>query len=346
MVTLSPATLDQAYSTFNVSISHVLTDSDIVPASGGSPGQTQSTTAVPVFGPVSRPRARPVSAPPAARDLAVRDRAAKASGLGFSLAALDFSCKGSGAGPTIALTADMTKTKVDLQPERGSVRAQHQLPAHRSYPVVDLNIGFTGTFTCKLASPDKLAVHIPIPGTPGLVITLSPVFTFGVSEQASVQFQWTPRTVVGFDKGPGIDSDVHVFHSAGDIRPSLSATASADLFLGLHADISLAGLTGVGGDVGPDIPVTYDAPTACVTVDTQLRADLTAKASVFVKDWTFALAKGEFDRKQWYRKCGGQASPSSPASTGPSSQPSHIAIVLRARRRGLDGRRGAAAGER
>ena len=328
VVTLSPATLDEAYSTFNVSISHVLTDSDIVPAPGGPAGQTQSTTARPISGPAagpqarpaSGPRGRPASGPAAARDLAVREPAAKAPGLGFSLGAVDFTCTGSGAGPTIALTADMTKTSVDL-----TLNADPFAPNINflltSYPVVDLNVGFTGTLTCKLDDDAALEVHIPIPGTPGLMVTLSPAFTFSASEQASVDFHWTPRAVVGFDKGPGLDSEVHVFHSGGGVKTGASATGNADLFVGLHADIGLAGLTGVGGDVGPDMPVTYDPRTACLTVYTQLRADLTAKASVFVKNWTFAIAKGEFGRAQTYQKCLGP-SPSSSASTGPSSPPS------------------------
>jgi hypothetical protein len=319
VVTLSPATLDQAYSTFDVSTSQVLTDSDVVPAQAGpgaaSPGQTLTAAATPLYG----PRA-PV--PTAGPELQARDLSASTPALSFSLSALKFSCQskdtGTGAGPSIALTADLTKTSVDLSLDANpSAPNIHFLIT--AYPVFNLNVGFTGTVVCQLSEPDLLKVRIPIPGTPGLVVTLSPVISLSATGQASVDFQWTPRMAVGFDKGPGVSTDVHAFGSSGNV--AASATASADLFVGTHADISLAGRVGVGGDFGPDLPVTYDAAKVCVTVDGQLKADLTASADVFVKNWTFALAEGDFGNRQLYQKCGGQTAPSSPASVSPSSPP-------------------------
>ena len=75
-------------------------------------------------------------------------------------------------------------------------------------------------------------------------------------------------------------------------------------------ELTLFDRIGVGGDFGPDLSVTYDASTACVTADAELKADLTADANLFVKDWTFALASGVFLKGQLYQKC--PSAPSGP----------------------------------
>jgi hypothetical protein len=306
VVTLSPATLDQAYSTFDVSTSQAVTESDVVQASGNAAGQAQTTSATQL--------------PATATVAAARDLADQASDPGYDLSNTAFSCDGSGAGPTMSLSADLSKMSVDL-----SLDANPEAPDIHflitADPVFDINFGFTGTVTCKLSAARFLEIQIPIPATPGLVVDIYPVVTLSAGGQASIQFQWAPRAAVGFDKAPGIDSEVHAFGSSGSV--GINATAGADLFLGFEADLTLAGRVGVGGDLGPDLSATYDAGTGCVTVDGALKADLSASANVFVKSWTFALATGTFAARQLYSKCGGSASTSpSPSSTASSSPPS------------------------
>jgi hypothetical protein len=291
VVTLTPATLDEAYSQFNVSTSQTLTDSDIVPAAATQASQTRSTSATSVSLMSHIEPAAP---------------AAGTSGLGYDLTNTQFDCQGTGAGPTVAVTADLSDTSVDLSLDANPAAPNiHFLIT--SDPVFDLNLGFTGQVTCKLAGQSLLEVRIPVAATPPLVVDLYPVLTLTAGGQASVQFEWKPRAAVGFDEGPGIDSETHGFGSSSKV--DISATAGADLFLGLDAEITLAGAIGVGGDLGPDLSVVYDAKKVCVTVTGELKADLTADADVFVKHWSFALASGVLATLQLWTNCGG-ASPS------------------------------------
>jgi len=294
VVTLSPASLDEAYSTFNVSTSQTVTDSDVVQTPVTQVGQTQSTSATPI--------SLMSHVEPAAPS-------AGTSGSGYDLTKTEFDCQGSGAGPTIAVTADLSDTSVDLSLDANPAAPNiHFLIT--SDPVFDLNLGFTGQVTCKLAGQRLMEIKIPVAATPPLVVDLYPVVTLTAGGQASVQFEWKPRAAVGFDKGPGIDSETHGFGSSTKI--GISAGAGADLFLGLDAELTLAGQIGVGGDIGPDLSVLYDASHVCITVDGELKADLTADANVFVKDWVFALATGVFGKLQLYTNCNGVSASAQP----------------------------------
>ncbi len=310
VVTLSPATLDQAYSTFNVSTSQTVTDSDVVQAAGSQAGQSLTTDATPLSGAQGVAAA---GAPTVARDLA-----AATSDPGYNLSKSAFSCDGSGAGPTLSLTADLSKMSVDLSLDANPAAPNiHFLIT--ADPVFDINLGFTGTVTCTLSAAHFLEIEVPIPATPGLVVDIYPVVTISADGQVSIDFEWSPRAAVGFDKGPGISTEVHAFGSSGDV--TVSATAGADIFAGFEADLTLAGRVGVGGDLGPDLSATYDAGTQCVTVDGATKTDLSASADVFVKKWSFALATGVFGTRQLFHECGAQASPSSSPSTSSSAPP-------------------------
>ena len=294
-----------------MSTSQTLTDSDIVQVPGGPAGQTMTTDAVPLSDTVP-------DAPSTGRPLVARDLADQTSGLGFDISQAAFTCKGSG-DPTIALTADLSDTHFDLSLITTDPAAPSISFLITADPVFNINVDFTGTVTCELSNAHFIEADIPIPGTPDLWVDLYPVLTFDASGQVSIDFQWKPRAAVGFEKGPGIDSEVHGFGSSGSV--AIKAAADADLYLGIHADISLAGRAGVGGDFGPDLPASYDSGTGCVTVDGQAKADLTANASVFVKTWTFTLASGTFDKQQLFHECGPQTSPSPTSTSSPTPSP-------------------------
>jgi hypothetical protein len=304
-VTLTPATLDQAYSDFNVSTSHTVTSSDVVQAPGSQGGQTQSAGAALMPG---------QTAPATGHTAEARLLAQQASGTGYNLSAAEFTCSG-GAGPTISLTADLSNMSVDLSLNADPV-APYMSFLVTADPVFNVNVGFTGTVTCKLAS-HYLEIQVPIPATPGLLVDIYPVVTLSAGGQASINFQWKPRAVVGFTKGNGINDEVHAFGSSGSV--GISASAGADLFLGYEADLTLAGRVGVGGDLGPDLSADYDAGTQCVTVNGATEVGLSASANVFVKNWTFALATGTFDQRQLYQKCGATSTGPGSTSTGSGS---------------------------
>ena len=207
ILTLIPASLSQAYSTFNVSTSQRLTSSEVTESTGQAATPTAGTRLAPA--------------------------AASGSGLSFfplNLSKTSFTCTGSGAGPTVAITADLSQLSVDLSLDTNpSAPSIHFLVT--SDPVFDLNLGFTGQVTCGLAGNVIMEAHIPVPAVPGLVVDFKPVLTLTAGGQASLDFQWKPRAALGFDKGPGISTESHGFGSSGSV--SVSATAGADLFLGL-----------------------------------------------------------------------------------------------------------------
>ena len=266
-VNTTPATLDQAYSTFDVATSIDLSDEDVEPATVTSSGGLRPTR----------------------------------SGTKFSLKNVAFDCQGSGAGPTIVLDADLSKIHLDFALDIYGPSMHFLLTA---YPTFDLNIGFTAQVTCTLSPKEGnvLVAHIPIAGTPPLDLVLKPVMTLTAGGQVSIDFNWSPRAVIGFDQAPGLHSTAYGFGSSASV--GFSGTAGADLFLGLSAEVQLAGRIGIGGDFGPDLQAKWDAVKSCFTVEALLKADLTASADIFVKHWTFALASGEFNRRELYKKCG------------------------------------------
>jgi len=307
VVTLTPATLDQAYSAFDVSTSQTLTSSDvqITGSQDGTPasGQADAVAAAPLS----------AGAPTASSAQPARLTADDAPSFGYDLNDAAFTCTGS-AGPQIALTADLSNMSVDL-----SLNADPTAPNIHflvtADPVFDINVGFTGTMDCKLSDDKFLTATIPVPGAPELDVTFSPYIELTADGQASIDFTWSPRAALGFDKGPGINSETHGFGSSSSV--GISASADADLFLGFDLEISLAGRIGVGGDFGPDLPATYTSSTGCVTVNGQLKADLTADANDFVQDWSFTLASGTFDESQLYQKCGATSTSTSTSTAAP-----------------------------
>ena len=78
------------------------------------------------------------------------------------------------------------------------------------------------------------------------------------------------HAALGFDKGPGIDSESHGFGSSAKV--GINATAGADLFLGLDAEITLAGKIGVGGDLGRrSARAYYDTPYLAAELSPSVR---------------------------------------------------------------------------
>lgn len=305
IVTTTPATLDEAYSKFQVSTNQSVITSDVQLASSlAGAGQLASTTADLMTG------RRPAVAS------AGTARLTAASGTKFDLSKAAFTCTGS-ANHTITVTGDLSDMSVDL-----SLNASPSAPSIEflvtADPVFSVNADFTGQMDCRLTDAKFLTITIPVPAAPELDVTINPVIDLSADGKASLGMQWKPRVEVGFYKAPGTSSTSHGFGSSGSV--TATANAAADLFLGFNADISLAGRVGAGGGFGPDLPVSYNSATGCVTVDSQLRADLTANANIFVKDWSFTIASGTFDKSQLYSKCApaSTASPSPSRSTSPS----------------------------
>ncbi|WP_165960357.1 IPT/TIG domain-containing protein [Actinocrispum wychmicini] len=253
VVTTTSAPLDDVYSTYAVTADTDLTDDDV---SLVQPAARAATPGTPFK---------------------------------LNLAKTNFSCTGSGGGPTITLAADLTRMHVQFNLDIWQPSIHFLLDLH---PVFDLNIGFTGQLTCTLSGGSLLRARIPIAATPPIDLTVKPVITLTASGQVGVNFRWEPSLVLGFDRSPRVNQDVHSFGSTGSV--GVTGNASFEVFTGLSAEISLAGgRAGVSGDLGPVFTGQIDT-RGCRVVDAALRAQLSAFADVFVKHWTFALAKGTF----------------------------------------------------
>jgi len=217
-VTLSPATLDQAYSTFDISSSQVLTDSDVAESSGTSAGQTLTAAAAPLDA------ARAAGPAPAA---AARELADQTPSFRYDLDDAAFTCEGSGGGPTIGLTADLSKISVDLSLDANPAAPNMHFLVTAD-PVFDIKVGFAGKLDCKLSDDKFLTAKIPIPGTPGLFVDLGPVIELTADGQASIAFRWMPRAAFGFDKGPGIDTLARAAALLGDPDRAARTGSSTD----------------------------------------------------------------------------------------------------------------------
>lgn len=323
MVTTTPATLDEAYSKFQVSTNQSVTSSDarvtssIEGAGPGGGGQLASTTVEPMAGQQSAA----ASADTAQLTAALSSNAARltaASSTQFDLSEAAFTCTGS-ADHTITVTGDLSDMKVDL-----SLNASISAPSIdflvTADPIFSVSADFVGQMDCHLADAKFLTITIPVPAAPELEVSINPVIDLSANGNASLKMQWKPRAEVGFYKAAGTSMATHGFGSSGSV--TATANAAADLFLGFNADISLAGRVGVGGEFGPDLPVTYDSATGCITADSQLKTDLIADANIFVRDWSFTIATGTFDKSQLYSKCAPAKSPSPSSSSLPSTTPS------------------------
>lgn len=275
-VTTAPATLDEAYSTFTVSAHESLATpntAQLRPAAG-----------------LNEPRI----AGPAAK-----------SKLPFSLnlTAAEFDCKGSGAGPTITVDADLTNTDIDFRFSLYGTPGPAMDLSFNSQPIFTLDVGFTGQLTCTLKGGAVLAVRIPVSASPPLEILLEPAFTVTAAGTVSVKFSWTPRLVTGFfAMGTHVDRNLY-FKSSGDV--GIGGSAGLEFFFGVHAELSLAGAVGVSGEFGPnlDVSLSHYSGQACQDVDSAMKVDLSADASVFVKHWTFVLFSVTWGHKTLYNKC-------------------------------------------
>jgi alpha-tubulin suppressor-like RCC1 family protein len=258
-VTTTPASLDEAYSTFQIAVDADLSEEDVS---------------------VVQPGARAAATP-----------------FKLNLSAVNFSCSGSGAGPTISLTADLSRIHLQFNLDIWQPAIHFLLDVR---PVFDLNIGFTGQITCTIAGGGLLKARIPISAAPPLDLTLQPVFTLTAAGQVGVNFRWEPSMVLGFDRSPRVNQDIRSFGSTGGV--GVTGNASFEAFTGLSAAVSLGGRAGVSGDFGPVLTGQIDT-RGCRTVDIALRAQLSAFADLFVRRWTFALASGTFARTRIYDSC-------------------------------------------
>ncbi|HTX12291.1 MAG TPA: hypothetical protein VME22_26980 [Solirubrobacteraceae bacterium] len=187
------------------------------------------------------------------------------------------------------------------------------------HPKFDLGVSFGGYASCTADA----TVNIPLADT-GLFVEIGPQFTLGASGAVSVNMDWEPWVNYGFSRGRDDPSNNYeAFHNDG--HTTFSGNADLSVSLALKAGISLAGRLGVGGTIGPEIIGEVSASTAtraaCLTVDAEVVAELTAYADVFFDDYNFTLGRFAFGHTQLYTSCasGGGGSGGGSGGSGGSS---------------------------
>lgn len=266
VVTTTPATLDEAYSTFRVSVSTALTDEQVGVAATASGGRS----------------------------------AAAAPSFGGGWSAVDFSCTGPGGKPSVSVTADLSDVHADISMD-ANVFEPYLNVLVTARPRFEVNTGFTGAASCRLTSA-ALTATIPVSPAPPLLLELRPQLTLSADGEVSIGSWWEPRAAVGFQARKDGVTESHGFGIAADLQ--VVGEGSLTAMLGLGAELSLAGRVGLGGAFGPALEVLVDVVTGCVEVSAALRLDLTVEADVFVREWVFTVAKGTFARRVIKAWCG------------------------------------------
>lgn len=241
------------------------------------------------------------------------------AGVATSSGAKLFTCSGSGPTPRFDVRADFSK----LQPQFELDIARPELFFMLSGQVdIGVDVASTAKASCKYSGNAKFV--IPIAGTP-VVITVEPAIDGSISGRVGAGFGWTPRLAVGAQVGPDVNRSIHSFNRGRFTGPDFSGSGSASLFLGADVGISVAERVGVEGQAGPRLQAKVEASpdSSCLDGQASLHAALKAYADVFVRHWSFEIAKGEFGALQLFHSCRSERSgdPGAPAGPPPAPPP-------------------------
>jgi hypothetical protein len=242
-----------------------------------------------------------------------------------------FGCDDSSTQKTITHTIDLSELEVHAEvtiPSWGNgYSGPGVLFTIGGQPKLGLGVKFSGETTCHAQATAK----IPIPDTPDLDIEIGPDFTLHASGAVGVELEWEPRFFYGFSRFRGEPSnDWKSFHNGG--HTNFTGDASLTLSLALESGLSLAGRVGVRGALGPEITGQVTAqtspPQACLSVNADFAASLTAFASTFFHDYTFTIASAKFGNLQLYHGCTSSTPAPAPTRPAPTPPPSPAAPTV------------------
>jgi hypothetical protein len=287
-VTTKPGTLEDAYSAFSAHID-------------GKLGELAEGSAT------------------AARTASRRARAA----INLGIFDTSFGCDDPSAQKSITHDIDLSElevhAEVDIPSPSDGFYGPYILFTIGGQPKFSLGVKFTGQATCHASA----TANIPIPDTP-LLVEIGPDFTLTASGAIGAELEWTPRFFYGFSRGRGAPSnDWKSFHSGG--HTNFTGDASLTLSLALETGLSLDGHFGLRGSLGPEITGSVTAqsspPQACLSVNADFAASLTAFANTFFKDYTFTIGSAKFGNVQLYHQCTNDTPTPPPAPSTPSVSP-------------------------
>jgi streptogramin lyase len=220
------------------------------------------------------------------------------AGASMSTAKL-FTCTGSGPAAKFDIDSDFSKLKPDFLLDIGRPEIFFILSGTAQ---LDVDLSSKASASCKYTGNAKFT--IPIYGTP-VVVTIKPTINGSLSGEVGAGFAWSPRMAVGIQKGPGVDQSFHTLNKGTISTPSFHGSAQAKAFAGVSVGVSVAERVGIEGTAGPQLNagVSASGSSICLDAKATLHADLSAYADVFVKRWSFSIAKGDFGELQLLHAC-------------------------------------------
>ena len=218
----------------------------------------------------------------------------------LKLTKVQFACSGSNAP---VLDIDLSDTQFDIDVDLYALRATFSVVAH---PVVKLGLNSNNSLACSASGLVKL--RIPLPGDFWLDVV--PKLEISVGGGINFAAVWDPTIAVSFAAGGGPVPLAPSFKNHGSF--TMSAENSVDAFLGLDAQVSFNNNVGIGGSIGGALSGSWGtAKPQCVDLTAMVRAELTASVDLWIKDWSFVLAHGDFFKTPLADWC-----PGSPIAVG------------------------------
>jgi hypothetical protein len=212
-----------------------------------------------------------------------------------------FECDTSG-DKRIHVTADLRNTTVsptfDLQSKIFSLE-------FISKPVFTMDTEFSGEANCHLNG--NIALNIPVPSVPGLVISIAPYFDLHATGKVTSTVTWKPAVFLYVSVVKGKRDTFTQLNNTVDA--SANGSASVTLSGGLQVSISVAKAVGLTARIGPSVTTAVTASAssagvkACIKVTAAIEAQLTLFAHVLFVDKDYTLYHGTYDASTLLDRC-------------------------------------------
>ena len=169
-----------------------------------------------------------------------------------------------------------------------------------------------------------------------VVVEFEPKVVISASGRVNLGYRWNPFFSYHLVRGRGQDRDDRRFDSRG--APNVSGQGRAEAKLALDLSAEVGGQQGLYGSISPR--VTADASVrlspaparACARANAAVDYDLVARASVFLKRWSWGIANGSFLNRTLLDRCTTSGGGGGGVAIGPYRQVaagSHQSCVLR-----------------
>jgi uncharacterized membrane protein YgcG len=221
----------------------------------------------------------------------------------FKVVGAEMDCKkGAGAGPSVAFNADFSPVEFDLTLVTGaSSYAPRIYFSMQGKPTFDLDAALKAHQSCTYKG--HLQIIIPIPGTalqvllrPAFSFGVDGAFGLRVHWSPFISVVFARGKGVQPVNTNVITQGKPTLKPLGEAAGDVFLGAQADLTLGGRVGVSANVGPNLKASVSRDSGV-------CLGIDGSLKTALNAYADVFVKHWDFALVSGEFLKQPLWSSC-------------------------------------------